>query len=163
MITFDEYYSKYRNKISASGFKKEDARKLWNDNLDKVEELLNKGIDMNATSTFSGNNIFWRLSPPKPDYSKDGYIYFDIRKSDEIYNWCVNNPHLKKQNVYRRSKYIVERKLGRYLHYDHTGKKETVHHINGDKTDDRWSNLELWNGVHPQGVRAKDVPGIFRD
>ena len=157
MITFEEYYSKNRNKVSASGFKKEDARKLWNNNLDKVEKLLNEGIDINATSTFSGNNIFWRLSPPKPDYLKDKYVYFDIRKSEDVYNWCVNNPYNKKQNVYRRSKYIMEQKLGRYLQYDHKGVKETVHHINGDTKDDRYSNLELWAGVHPQVVRVKDI------
>lgn len=159
MITFEEYYSKNRNKVSASGFKKEDARKLWNDNLDKVEKLLDEGIDINATSTFSGNNIFWRLSPPKSNYLKGKYMYFDIRISEDVYNWCVNNPYLKTQNMYRRSQYIMERKLGRYLQYDHTpgGVKETVHHVNGDTTDDRFSNLELWTGVHPQGVRAKDI------
>ena len=159
MITFEEYYSKNRNKVSASGFKKEDARKLWNDNLDKVEKLLDEGIDINATSTFSGNNIFWRLSPPKPNYLKGKYMYFDIKISEDVYNWCVNNPYLKTQNVYRRSQYIMERKLGRYLQYDRTpgGVKETVHHINGDTTDDRLSNLELWTGVHPQGVRIKDI------
>ena len=159
MITFEEHYSKNRNKVSASGFKKEDARKLWDDNLDKVEKLLNEGIDINATSTFSGNNIFWRLSPPKPEYQKGKYFYFDIRISDEVYNWCVNNPYLKTQNVYRRSQYIMERTLGRYLQYDHTPGcvKETVHHINGDTTDDRLSNLEHWTGVHPQGVRVKDI------
>ena len=107
MITFEEYYSKNRNKVSASGFKKEDARKLWNDNLDKVEKLLDEGIDINATSTFSGNNIFWRLSPPKPNYLKGKYMYFDIRISEDVYNWCVNNPYLKTQNVYRRSQYIM--------------------------------------------------------
>ncbi len=146
MITFEEYYKKNRSRVSASGFKKEQARKLWNDNIDKVEKILSETTK--GTDTFSGNNVFWRLSPPKPNYKKGKYVYFDIRHD---YDWCINNPYLKTQNTYRLHQYIMERSLGRYLQYDHTSgaKKETVHHINGDTTDNKLSNLELWSSVHP--------------
>jgi len=39
-----------------------------------------------------------------------------------------------------RYRYVVEQFLGRKLH-----RKETVHHINGDKTDDRLENLYLFS------------------
>lgn len=35
-------------------------------------------------------------------------------------------------------------------------KGENVHHINGDRTDNRLENLELWNTTQPAGQRPED-------
>ncbi len=55
------------------------------------------------------------------------------------------------------SKYILEHRLvmeielGRFL-----DKYENVHHINGDRLDNRIENLEIWSTRQPQGQRIED-------
>jgi hypothetical protein len=46
---------------------------------------------------------------------------------------------------------VMERSIGRALRPE-----ETVHHINGDRSDNRVQNLELWSSRHGKGQRVQD-------
>ena len=63
-----------------------------------------------------------------------------------------NHPSATKDWTIREHRYVMEDILGRQL-----GPDEIVHHINGDKTDNRPENLELWVKAHPKGQRAVDL------
>lgn len=47
---------------------------------------------------------------------------------------------------------VMEKHIGRRLR-----KEETVHHKNGQGTDNHFSNLELWASRHPKGQRVRDL------
>ncbi|UCV00291.1 HNH endonuclease [Acidovorax radicis] len=58
----------------------------------------------------------------------------------------------KKRKLVLDHRAVMEEFLGRPLL-----KTETVHHKNGDRADNRLSNLELWATSQPAGQRVVDL------
>jgi hypothetical protein len=74
--------------------------------------------------------------------------------------------------VCARGNPLVKSENGRILEHrlvmaQHIGRpldaSETVHHINGDRSDNRLANLELWATGQPRGQRVTDIIAWCRD
>lgn len=52
---------------------------------------------------------------------------------------------------YAEHRLVMEYHIGRALYPD-----ETVHHVNGNRSDNRIDNLELWSSWQPGGQRVAD-------
>lgn len=73
---------------------------------------------------------------------RDGYIFL----------YAPDHPRANHKKYIGAHRLAMEAHIGRYLL-----PKETVHHINGHRDDNRIENLELWSKGHPAGQRVKDL------
>lgn len=76
----------------------------------------------------------------KPD--SYGYLRIKVEKGKSRRN----------RDWMKHHRYVMEEHLGRPLE-----SFENVHHINGDKKDNRIENLELWITSQPKGQRIQDL------
>jgi len=75
-----------------------------------------------------------RRTEPWSYVTQDGYLYGSVDG-----RWIGQHRHVMEQHLGRR--------LRRY---------EEVHHLNGDRSDNRLENLELWSTRQPKGQRVED-------
>jgi len=69
-----------------------------------------------------------------------GYLTIKIGEGKGAKDWVKHH------------RYVMEQHLGRSLE-----SFENVHHINGNKQDNRIENLELWITSQPKGQRVQDL------
>lgn len=82
-----------------------------------------------------------------------GYINISVRIIPVEDRWLIDERIRKHQtkSFVLEHRYVMAKKINRPLL-----KNETVHHVNGIKTDNRPENLELWSSSQPYGIRVSD-------
>lgn len=90
------------------------------------------------------NNVNWIGGARIID--KNGYINTYFSKDHPFYKSMKTKRHL-----------IMEHRLVMAEHLNRPLQShENVHHINGDRSDNRIENLELWSKLQPAGQRVED-------
>ncbi len=72
--------------------------------------------------------------------------------------YSPGHPMANSADVVFEHRLVMAENLGRHLTAN-----ENVHHINGDKLDNRIENLELWSKTQPCGQRVKDQVAWARE
>lgn len=73
-----------------------------------------------------------------------------IKRDGYVLVVAKDHPKANRDGYVLEHRLVMEQSIGRYL-----TPKETVHHINGDKQDNRIENLQLRSGNHGTGVVHK--------
>jgi len=86
---------------------------------------------------------------------KNGYFesYRQTERNPKNYIaiYKPNHPNSNQRGFILEHRFVMSEHLGRALYKD-----ENVHHINGDRHDNRIENLELWSSAQPKGQRIED-------
>lgn len=88
----------------------------------------------------------WKRKAGEGNITKSGYKVITLPENEKGHP----NSFDERRRMHEHT-YVMVKQLGRPLK-----KGETVHHINGDRLDNRIENLELWHRSHPPGQRLED-------
>lgn len=81
----------------------------------------------------------------------DWQSYSNIVHRGYVTMYDPSHPNASKKGIVMEHRIVMEKMIGRYLE-----RYENVHHKNGDRSDNRPENLELWSVKQPKGQRQKD-------
>jgi hypothetical protein len=101
----------------------------------KISDLARERSVSSRKGKIGGNNKGGRI------VDKKGYVLI----------WMPEHPNSKIAGYVHEHRLVMSELLKRPLETH-----ESVHHLNGNRSDNRKENLELWSKMQPAGQRVKD-------
>lgn len=134
------------------------SRECWKKNIDRTQNLAEFICSKCATK-------FYRY-PSQRARSEKVYCSGECRAAGRVYTRGEDHPQWKGGGrwVQQEGYIVVERHSVRQMEHrlvmaQHLGRPlerhETIHHINGDRTDNSIGNLQLRSGNHGKGVKLR--------
>ena len=117
----------------------------------RIEGCNNKDV---AWGLCSKHYRKWKIyGDPNGGYECDGRSKeWHANNIGYVMKYDPKSPHAGKNRIVYQHRQVMAESLGRTLRNN-----ENVHHINGDKEDNRLENLELWVTAQPSGQRPEDL------
>lgn len=129
---FDSIFTKSVIDLYNNGFSQEKIASQFFTSQKTISRLL-KFNNINCGVKFGENHHSWKGGK----HLQNGYVFVSINKDSPYSSMAISNGYILEHRL------VMAQKLNRPLE-----KHETVHHINGNKQDNRIENLQLRHGKH---------------
>ena len=117
----------------------------------RIEGCENKAVGWHLCSKHYAK--LKKYGDPVGGYEVDGHSkQWQLNKDGYVYKFAPDSPHVGKNKILYQHRLVMAEHLGRLLRGN-----ELVHHMNGNKSDNRIKNLELFVKGHPEGQRPEDL------
>ena len=162
----DEEWRKFQSDLKATPLDTNAVKEMYDSGMTQTEIAKVLGTSQKVIWRHMKNHKMAARTAYKRDQYEEKNSYWRDGRTTTIQGYihirCPNHPRASKDGNYVPEHVLVmEQHLGRYLKWEGTGNKnsEVVHHINGNKQDNRIENLQLTTFAEHMKIHREQKKG----